>query len=59
MGLLFGKWLEPSFPTIAGVNSNGAIVHYRAVKETCKQLTNNDMCLLDSGGQYLDGASLL
>jgi len=55
----FGKWLEPSFPTIAGVNSNGAIVHYRAVKETCKQLTSNDMCLLDSGGQYLDGASLL
>ena len=51
----FGKWLEPSFPTIAGVNSNGAIVHYRAVKETCKILGNNDMCLLDSGGQYLDG----
>ena len=53
----FGQWLEPSFPTIAGVNSNGAIVHYRAVQETCKQLTNNDMMLLDSGGQYLDGTT--
>lgn len=53
----FGQWLEPSFPTIAGVNSNGAIVHYRAIQETCKQLTNNDMMLLDSGGQYLDGTT--
>lgn len=51
----FGKWLEPSFPTIAGVNSNGAIVHYRAVKDTCKHLTSDDMMLLDSGGQYVDG----
>ena len=24
-----GMFLEPSFPTIAGVNGNGAIVHYR------------------------------
>jgi Xaa-Pro aminopeptidase len=23
------QFLEPSFPTIAGVNGNGAIVHYR------------------------------
>ena len=26
-----GMFLEPSFPTIAGVNGNGAIVHYRYV----------------------------
>lgn len=23
------KFIEPSFPTIAGVNENGAIIHYR------------------------------
>ena len=32
-------------------------VHYRAVKETCKMLSRNDMLLLDSGGQYLDGTT--
>jgi Xaa-Pro aminopeptidase len=25
----FGMFLEPSFDTIAGVGSNGAIIHYR------------------------------
>ena len=48
---------EPSFPTIAGVNGNGAIVHYRAVPGTCKMLGQDDMMLLDSGGQYLDGTT--
>eukprot|EP01035_Chromulina_nebulosa_P016804 gene16804-22286_t len=52
-----GVFLEPSFPTIAGVNSNGAIIHYRAPKEGCKLLTKNDMLLLDSGGQYIDGTT--
>lgn len=28
-------------------------MHYRAVKETCKQLTKKDMMLLDSGGQVM------
>ena len=50
-------FLEPSFPTIAGVNSNGAIVHYRAVPETAKTVGRNDMVLLDSGGQYRDGTT--
>ena len=27
----FGMFLEPSFATIAGVNGNGAIIHYRYV----------------------------
>jgi hypothetical protein len=29
-------FLEPSFATIAGANSNGAIIHYRAQEGTCK-----------------------
>ena len=53
-----GTFLEPSFPTIAGVNSNGAIVHYRAVVETAKALSpGGDLVLLDSGGQYTDGTA--
>eukprot|EP00595_Chromulina_sp_UTEXLB2642_P002670 CAMPEP_0196763400 /NCGR_PEP_ID=MMETSP1095-20130614/4019_1 /TAXON_ID=96789 ORGANISM="Chromulina nebulosa, Strain UTEXLB2642" /NCGR_SAMPLE_ID=MMETSP1095 /ASSEMBLY_ACC=CAM_ASM_000446 /LENGTH=530 /DNA_ID=CAMNT_0042116515 /DNA_START=275 /DNA_END=1863 /DNA_ORIENTATION=+ len=52
-----GMFLEPSFSTIAGVNSNGAIIHYRAPKDGCKLLTKDDMLLLDSGGQYKDGTT--
>lgn len=29
-------FVECSFPTIAGANGNGAIIHYRADKATCK-----------------------
>jgi Xaa-Pro aminopeptidase len=52
-----GVFLEPSFDTIAGVNANGAIIHYKAQIESCKSLGANDMLLLDSGGQYLDGTT--
>jgi Xaa-Pro aminopeptidase len=52
-----GKFIEPSFATIAGVNENGAIIHYRAAAETAKRLSSGDMLLLDSGGQYLDGTT--
>ena len=51
------KFLEPSFATIAGVNENGAIIHYRANQTGCKMLSKNDMLLLDSGGQYIDGTT--
>jgi Xaa-Pro aminopeptidase len=46
-----------SFPTISGAGSNGAIVHYRAMPETEKQLGPGTLYLLDSGAQYLDGTT--
>ncbi len=46
-----------SFPTISGVGSNGAIVHYRATPETEKRLESGTLYLLDSGAQYLDGTT--
>jgi Xaa-Pro aminopeptidase len=46
-----------SFPTISGVGSNGAIVHYRATPETEKRLEPGSLYLLDSGAQYLDGTT--
>ena len=52
-----GTFLQPSFPTIAGVNSNGAIIHYRALSGNCKSLTANDLLLVDSGAQYTDGTT--
>jgi Xaa-Pro aminopeptidase len=43
----------PSFPTIAGFNANGAIIHYRASAATNKIIAPHGVLLLDSGGQYL------
>ncbi|MFN4283294.1 MAG: aminopeptidase P family protein [Alphaproteobacteria bacterium] len=46
-----------SFPTIAGAEGNGAIVHYRATPTTDKGVAPGQMFLLDSGAQYLDGTT--
>lgn len=47
----------PSFDTIAGFGSNGAIVHYRAEEHSNKTLESGNLLLLDSGGQYPDGTT--
>lgn len=47
----------PSFPTIAGYGSHGAIVHYRASEKTDKVLEPSSLFLLDSGGQYMAGTT--
>ena len=49
------NYLFPSFNTIAGTGSNGAIVHYRASKKSNKTIKKNDIFLCDSGGQYKFG----
>ncbi|ESO89364.1 hypothetical protein LOTGIDRAFT_177452 [Lottia gigantea] len=46
-----------SFPSISGSGSNGAIIHYTASNATDKKITTEEMYLLDSGGQYLDGTT--
>jgi Xaa-Pro aminopeptidase len=46
-----------SFSTICGFADHGAIVHYHASKETCHTITDADMLLLDSGGQYFEGTT--
>ena len=51
------NYLYPSFETIAGTGSNGAIVHYRANKTTSKKIKKNDIFLCDSGGQYKYGTT--
>jgi Xaa-Pro aminopeptidase len=48
---------EPSFPTIAGSGPHGAIVHYRVSEESNRALQQNELMLLDSGGQYPDGTT--
>jgi Xaa-Pro aminopeptidase len=51
------NYLFPSFNTIAGTGSNGAIIHYRATKKTTKTIKKNDIFLCDSGGQYKYGTT--
>ena len=51
------NYLYPSFDTIAGSGKNGAIVHYRAKKESCRTIKKTDIFLCDSGGQYKYGTT--
>jgi len=51
------NYLFPSFNTIAGTGSNGAIVHYRATKNSNKIIKRKDIFLCDSGGQYKFGTT--
>ncbi len=46
-----------SFSTISGYASNGAIIHYRATPESSKVIRDDNLYLLDSGGQYLEGTT--
>jgi Xaa-Pro aminopeptidase len=51
------NYLFPSFNTIAGTGSNGAIIHYRATNKKTKIIKENDILLCDSGGQYKYGTT--
>ena len=51
------NFLYPSFDTIAGAGQNGAIVHYRADKKSCRNINKKDIFLCDSGGQYKYGTT--
>jgi len=50
---------EVSFPTIAGVGPNAAIIHYRASADSdlMKCLDKENPILIDSGGQYTYGTT--
>lgn len=51
-------FMECSFPTIAGVGSNAAIIHYRAQPgDLMKHLDASQPILIDSGGQYTYGTT--
>jgi Xaa-Pro aminopeptidase len=52
-----GLLKDISFPTIAGAGPNGAIVHYRVTRETNRHIGMNELFLVDSGAQYVDGTT--
>lgn len=46
-----------SFDTICGAGPHGAIMHYRVTEETNRPVQQNELLLVDSGAQYLDGTT--
>ncbi len=50
-------YISESFSPIVGYKSNGAIVHYSASKDSCKDIKPEGMLLVDSGGQYKFGTT--
>ena len=46
-----------SFASIAGAGEHGAIMHYRVTPESNRAINRNEVFLIDSGGQYLDGTT--
>jgi Xaa-Pro aminopeptidase len=51
------KLEDISFDTISGSGPNGAIVHYRVTEASNRSLSDGELFLIDSGGQYLDGTT--
>lgn len=52
-----GKLKNISFDTICGSGPNGAIMHYRVTEKSNRTLEFNEVLLVDSGAQYLDGTT--
>ena len=46
-----------SFPAISGAGEHGAIIHYRVTPETDRPLHPDEVYLIDSGAQFLDGTT--
>jgi Xaa-Pro aminopeptidase len=46
-----------SFAAIAGAGEHGAIMHYRVTPESDRPINQDEVFLIDSGGQYLDGTT--
>lgn len=50
-------FMGESFNTISSSGPNAAIIHYKPSEKTSSTLSLDNIYLLDSGGQYLDGTT--
>jgi Xaa-Pro aminopeptidase len=46
-----------SFASISSAGEHGAIIHYHPTQESNRPIHPNEIYLIDSGGQYLDGTT--
>jgi Xaa-Pro aminopeptidase len=51
------EFKEESFPAISGAGEHAAIMHYRVSPETDRAIRPNEIYLVDSGAQFLDGTT--
>ena len=51
------NFISESFPSIVATGGNGAIIHYRPMKDKSKIISKEKLFLIDSGGQYFDGTT--
>lgn len=51
------RYRGPSFDTISALGGNAAHPHYRVDAAAARVVAANDLYLVDSGGQYLDGTT--
>jgi Xaa-Pro aminopeptidase len=45
-------YVMDSFASICGYQDNGAVIHYKAEKDTARKIAGSGLLLIDSGGQY-------
>ncbi|KAJ5079691.1 xaa-pro aminopeptidase 1 [Anaeramoeba ignava] len=50
-------FLGKSFPSIVGSGENGAVIHYQPDPQNSREIQANDVVLIDSGGQYIEGTT--
>lgn len=50
-------YFEDSFATIAGFGAHGAIVHYTADEKSNAEIKGDNLLLIDSGANYIDGTT--
>ncbi len=51
------EFVDESFPPISAAGDHAAIVHYCATDASDRLLEGEELYLIDSGGQYLDGTT--
>jgi Xaa-Pro aminopeptidase len=51
------KFKGESFPAISGAAEHGAIIHYRVSPASNRAIKPDEVYLIDSGAQYLDGTT--
>ncbi len=52
-----GALKDLSFGSISGAGPNAALPHYRVTKKSNRKIKSDEIYLIDSGGQYLDGTT--
>ena len=51
------QFVSLSFSTISAAGPNGAVIHYRPHVESARVIETEDMYVVDSGAQFMDGTT--